>query len=83
MNTLARIRRTDEFVTCDWVAIVHTAYDAPSRNDAMLIGTNTRSGLKMVMTFSRIRKNRSPSEPRWIFEWPAREPASTGSNLTL
>ena len=30
MTTLRRISRTDEFVTCDCVAIVHAAYAAPT-----------------------------------------------------
>ena len=34
MTTASRISSTDEFVTCDCVAIVQTAYAAPSRKDA-------------------------------------------------
>src|SRR4051812_42788103 len=72
-----------ELVTCDCVTIVHTPYAAPSRNAAALIGANSRSGLKMVITFSRIRKKLKPSGPRRILDTPTRWSASIGSNRTL
>ena len=71
ITTLSRINRTEELVTCAWVAIVQTAYAAPTVNVAALTGTNTRSGLKIVITFSRIRKKRAPSVPTRIFETPS------------
>src|SRR5216683_2787206 len=83
MTTLSRISSTDEFVTCDCVMIVHTAYPAPMRNAAALTGRKRRSGLKIVITFSRIRKNWTPSGPSRIFETPSRCAASTGSKRTL
>ena len=53
-------------------------------NDATLIGTKMRSGLKIVMTFSRIRKNLAPSlrEADLRAARCARR-ASIGSNATL
>ena len=67
--------RTDEFVTCDCVAIVHAAYAVPTANAAALIGAKIRSGLKIVITFNRIRRNCTPSAPSRIFDVPIRRPA--------
>ena len=41
-----------------------------------------RSGLKMVITRSRIRKNFTPSRAKRIFECPVRCRACTGSKRT-
>ena len=76
MMTLSRMSSTDEFVTCDCVAIVHTAYAAPSVNVARLTGTKIRSGLKIVITFKRISTNFAPSDPSRIFDTPWRGAAS-------
>jgi len=73
----------DEFVTCDCRTIVHAAYPAPAANDATLTGMKIRSGLKIVITLSTIRKKRAPSAPRRIFEVPVRCAATIGSNFTL
>ena len=70
ITTLSRISSTEEFVTCDCVAIVHDGVPGAEANEARLIGTKMRSGLKIVITFSRIRKKRTPSEPSLIFESP-------------
>src|SRR5438552_733730 len=56
MTTLSRMSSTDELVTCDCVRIVHTAYAAPTRKAATLTGRKIRSGLKIMMTFNRMRK---------------------------
>ena len=68
---------------CDWVTAVHTAYPPPRASESALTGMKTRSGLKMVTTRKRIRKNLTPSRERWIFECPTRSSASAGSNATL
>ena len=81
--TLSNVRSTDELVTCDCVAIVQMPYPAPTANAAALTGTNTRSGLKIVITRSRIKPNVNPSCRNRIFDWPARFRASVGSNPTL
>ena len=58
--------------------------DAEQRSDAALIGTKTRSGLKMVMTLSRIRKNlRAVSARTGSSTARCARRASTGSNVTL
>ena len=41
---------------------------APTAKARALIGTKIRSGLKIVITFSRISKKRAPSEPSRIFD---------------
>src|SRR4029453_16028698 len=48
-----------------------------------LIGTKIRSGLKIVMIFSRMRKNFAPSFASLIFDLPDRCSASIGSKHTL
>jgi len=83
ITTLSRMRRTDEFVTCDCVQTVHAAYAAPTRNDAALTGRKIRSGLKIVITLRRMRRNCTPSDPRRMFDAPCRLAASTGSKRTL
>ncbi len=42
-----------------------------------------RSGLKMVMTFSKISRNFAPSLASRIFDVPTRGSAPIGSNATL
>src|SRR5579864_3054722 len=83
ITTLSRMSSTDELVTCDCVVIVHAAYAAPMTNDARLTGRKMRSGLKIVITLSRMRKKRTPSEPSFIFETPVRRAAAIGSKRTL
>ena len=83
ITTLNRISSTDELVTCACVKMVHTAYAAPTRNAAALIGRKIRSGLKIVITLSRMSRKPTPSAPRRIFELPSRCRASTGSKRTL
>src|SRR5258706_12424841 len=61
MTTLSRMSSTDEFVTCDCVRMVQTAYAAPTRNAPALIGRKIRSGLKIVITFRRISRKPTPS----------------------
>ena len=58
---LMRMSSTDELVTWDCVTTVQPAYAAPMRNRAALSGRKIRSGLKIVITLSRIRKKRTPS----------------------
>ena len=82
-TTPSTISRTDELVTLTTVRIVKMAYPMPRANERTLSGTNTRMGLKIVMTRSRIRKNLTPSRAKRIFERPTRESASAGSNATL
>src|SRR5690349_5365624 len=48
-----------------------------------LTGTKIRSGLKIVITFNRIRKNLAPSRAKRIFDRPTRGRARTGSKATL
>ena len=47
------------------------------------MGRKIRSGLKTVMTFSRIRKNFAPSDTSLIFDCPSRAPTAIGSKRTL
>src|SRR5258707_3320813 len=83
MITLSRISSTDELVTCDCVAMVQTAYAAPTVNVARLTGRKIRIGLKIVISFSRISTNFAPSDPRRMFDAPCRAAASIGTNCTL
>src|SRR5438270_13991356 len=57
MITLRRISSTDEFVTCDCVAIVQRAYAVPTVKVARLTGTKIRIGLKIVISFRTISTN--------------------------
>ena len=61
----------------------HAPYAAPTAKAIPLTGAKMRSGLKMVMTFSKIRKNFAPSLASRIFECPTRGSAAIGSNATL
>src|SRR5215467_8665506 len=63
--------------------MVQTPYEAPSKKAAALIGKKMRSGLKIVMTLSRIMKNPRPSDAIRILEVPMRRAASIGSKRTL
>src|SRR6185436_17866909 len=72
ITTLIRMSSTEEFVTCDCVAMVQMPYAAPTEKEIRLIGRKIRIGLKMVITFSRMSAKRSPSEPSLIFDLPCR-----------
>ena len=70
ITTDSTISSTDELVTCDCVADRPARRANPSAKVTTLIGTKIRSGLKMVMIFSRIRKNFAPSRASLIFDLP-------------
>jgi thioredoxin reductase len=81
-TTAKRISSTDEFVTWLCVAIVHAMYEAPTANDARLIGRKMRSGLKSVTILKMIIRNFAPSRASLILDCPERCRAWIGSNAT-
>ena len=55
------------------------AYPAPSAKNAPAMGRKIRSGLKTVITFSRIIRNRAPSDTSLIFDFPSLAATVIGS----
>src|SRR5688500_6658860 len=82
-TTAKRISNTAPLGMRAWTATFQMPYAIPRSSETMLIGTKIRSGLKIVITRSRIKKNFAPSRASFTFEWPTRGRASMGSNLTL
>mgnify|MGYP003346896282 CR=1 FL=1 len=72
-------RSNSDGITADTTPTMHVPGVLPGQT-ITLTGTNTRSGLNIVTTFSRIRKNLAPSRLSRIFETPRRASASIGQN---